>query len=111
MKLEIVKILKDEGYIEGFEVREDEPQGTIHIRLKYRRRRRQDDHRAASGSAGRAGAIYRGKDEIPQVLERAGHHDHVHPQGRDDRAGLPAEAASAARCSATSGESSLHGDD
>lgn len=35
MKLEITKILKDEGYIQNFKVQEDNRQGVIRIFLKY----------------------------------------------------------------------------
>jgi small subunit ribosomal protein S8 len=35
MKLEITKILKDEGYIQNFKVQEDNKQGIIRIFLKY----------------------------------------------------------------------------
>lgn len=35
MKLEITKILKEEGYIQNFKVQEDNKQGTIRIFLKY----------------------------------------------------------------------------
>jgi small subunit ribosomal protein S8 len=35
MKVEIVKILKDEGYIDDFSVREQERQGVITVQLKY----------------------------------------------------------------------------
>lgn len=35
MKLEITKILKDEGYIQNFKVQEDNKQGVIRIFLKY----------------------------------------------------------------------------
>ena len=34
-KLAIVKILADEGFIEGYEVDESGPQGAIEIQLKY----------------------------------------------------------------------------
>lgn len=71
MKLEIVKILKDEGYVENFEVREEGPQGVITIDLKYAH----DGQRAITGvervsTPGRR--VYRGKDEIPQVLNGLG---------------------------------------
>ncbi len=71
MKLEIVKILKDEGYVDNFKVVEDSRQGVITIQLKY-------------GSGGRGAItgmervstpgrrVYRGKDEIPRVLNGLG---------------------------------------
>jgi len=71
MKLEIVKILRDEGYIEGFETREDERQGTIHVRLKYLG----DGTKSITGleRVSRPGRrVYCGKDEIPQVLDGLG---------------------------------------
>lgn len=71
MKLEIVKILKSEGYVDNFKVVEDSQQGVITINLKY-------------GSAGRGAItgmervstpgrrVYRGKNEIPRVLNGLG---------------------------------------
>jgi len=71
MKLEIVKILKDEGYVENFKVVEGAHQGQIAIDLKYG----QEGRRAITGlervsKPGRR--IYRGKDEIPDVLNGLG---------------------------------------
>ena len=71
MKLEIVKILKDEGYVDNFKIVEDAHQGLIAIDLKYGHA----DRRAITGlervsKPGRR--IYRGKDEIPDVLNGLG---------------------------------------
>lgn len=71
MKLEIVKILKDEGYVENFKIVEDVYQGQIAIDLKYG----QEGRKAITGlervsKPGRR--IYRGKDEIPDVLNGLG---------------------------------------
>lgn len=71
MKLEIVKILKDEGYVENFKIVEDAHQGKIAIDLKYGH----EGRRAITGlervsKPGRR--IYRGKDEIPDVLNGLG---------------------------------------
>ena len=71
MKLEIVRILRDEGYIESFEAREDELQGTINIRLKYLG----DGSKTITGlqRVSRPGRrIYCGKDKIPKVLNGLG---------------------------------------
>ena len=71
MKLEIVRILRDEGYIDGFEVREDEWQGTINVRLKYLG----DGSKPITGlqRVSRLGRrVYCGKDDIPQVLNGLG---------------------------------------
>jgi small subunit ribosomal protein S8 len=67
MKLAIVKILKEEGYVDGFDTIDEQPQGRIQIQLKYR----PDGSRAITGlervsKPGRR--IYRGKSEIPSVL-------------------------------------------
>ena len=71
MKLEIVKILKDEGYVDNFKIVEDAHQGLIAIDLRYG----QEGRRAITGlervsKPGRR--IYRGKDEIPDVLNGLG---------------------------------------
>ena len=67
MKVAIVKIRKDEGYIESFKVAEDGPQGAITIQLKY----------AGDGASAITGLervskpgrrVYCSKDEIPKVL-------------------------------------------
>jgi len=71
MKAEIVRILRDEGYIEGFELREDDLQGTIQIQLKYLG----DGGKTITGleRVSRPGRrVYCGKDEIPQVLNGLG---------------------------------------
>ena len=71
MKLEIVKIMKDEGYISEFELIEVAPQNSIRVQLKY----------LESGVAAIRGMervsrpsrrIYRGKGEIPKVLNGLG---------------------------------------
>ena len=71
MKAEIAKILREEGYIDDFEMHEDPKQGTISIRLKYTTQ----GEKAITGlervsKPGRR--IYCGKDEIPRVLNGLG---------------------------------------
>lgn len=71
MKVEIVKILKQEGYIVDFGVGGDGPGRKIHIDLKYGH----NGNRAISGlqrvsTPGRR--IYCGKNEIPKVLNGLG---------------------------------------
>jgi small subunit ribosomal protein S8 len=46
LKVEIAKILKEEGYIRNFKVVDDNKQGLLNIALKYT-----DDSRAAASSA------------------------------------------------------------
>jgi small subunit ribosomal protein S8 len=71
VKLEIVRIMKDEGYVEDYQSVEDSRHGLIRIGLKY----------LPSGAPAIRGIervsrpglrIYRGKDEIPKVLNGLG---------------------------------------
>ena len=69
MKLEIAKILKQEGFIRTFKMLEEGPQGLIRIYLKYA----EDGEPAIHGlervsKPGRR--VYRGVDDLPKV--RAG---------------------------------------
>jgi small subunit ribosomal protein S8 len=66
LKLEIARILKDEGYISNFKMIEDERQGTIRVYLKYGpgMERVITDLQRVSRPGCR---IYCGKDEIPRV--------------------------------------------
>ena len=71
MKVEIARILKDEGYINDY-VRHDEgPQGSISVVLKYN-----NDGSPAIRKIERASRpglrLYVGKDEIPSVLNGLG---------------------------------------
>ena len=71
MKVEIVKILENEGYIDGYDVQEDSRQGEISIQLKYL----VDGTRSITGMerVSRPGRrVYCGKDEIPRVLNGLG---------------------------------------
>ncbi len=70
MKVEIVKILESEGYVDGFEIIEHEIQGSINIELRY-----VDGQKAITGleRVSRPGRrVYCGKDEIPKVLNGLG---------------------------------------
>ena len=66
LKLEIARILKDEGYIANFRVSEDETQGVLRIYLKYGpgMERVITDLQRVSRPGCR---IYCGKGEIPRV--------------------------------------------
>jgi len=71
MKVEIAKILKQEGYIESFELDEATDHGVISIRLKYE----SGGRKAITGleRVSRPGRrVYRGKDDIPSVLNGLG---------------------------------------
>ena len=71
LKIEIVKILKEEGFISGFDIIKDNKQGLIKIHLKYGPARRSviNGIKRISKPGLR---IYVGKDEIPRVREGLG---------------------------------------
>ena len=66
MKLEIVRILKEEGYISGFSTSEDNKQGNIRIQLRY------EGKNAVISSLERISRpgcrVYVGKSEIPSII-------------------------------------------
>jgi small subunit ribosomal protein S8 len=66
LKVEIVRILKDEGFVTGYKVLEDKKQNTIRIVLRYGpgMERVITDLQRVSRPGCR---IYCGKDEIPKV--------------------------------------------
>ena len=71
MKVAIVTILKDEGFVDGFKVVEEGPQGKIRVALRYGT----GGERAIQGMerVSRPGRrVYCGKDEIPKVLDGLG---------------------------------------
>ena len=66
MKIAIARILREEGFIEDFEVKRDTPQGTLRINLRYHSR----NEPAISGlqRISKPGLrVYTGKGEIPRV--------------------------------------------
>jgi len=71
MKVEIAKILKEEGYVTNFKVTEDGKQGVLRVDLKYR-----DDGRPVIDGIERASRPgrrdYVGKDAVPRVLDGLG---------------------------------------
>ena len=71
MKLEVAKILKQEGFIRTFKVIEEVPQGVIRIYLKYA----EDGEPVIHGlkRVSRPGCrIYRGVDDLPRVQNGLG---------------------------------------
>ena len=67
MKVEIARLLKDEGYIRDFEVRPGESFDTLVVFLKYGRGRERviTDLKRVSRPGRR---VYAGKDRLPRVL-------------------------------------------
>ena len=74
MKLAIARILKDEGFIENYDVTKDRPQPMIRIWLKYAGDRK--DRRSVITGLKRISKpgrrVYTGKKDIPWVLSGLG---------------------------------------
>ena len=71
LKVEIVKILKEEGYIKNFKVIDDNKQGVVNVILKYG----EDGASVISGLSrvSKPGCrIYCTKDNVPKVLDGLG---------------------------------------
>lgn len=71
LKVEIAKILKDEGYIRNFKVVDDNKQGILNVALKYT----EDGESVISGlrRISRPGCrLFCTKDSIPKVLDGLG---------------------------------------
>ena len=67
LKIEIARILKDEGYIKNFKVLDDKGAGLLRLYLKYDDAGNPVIHGLTRVSKpGRR--LYRGKDELPRVL-------------------------------------------
>lgn len=74
LKVEIARILKDEGFIEDFVVGEEQPASMINITLKYhgsrRERRPVITHIERVSKPGRR--IYRARRDLPRVMSGIG---------------------------------------
>ena len=70
----IAQVLRDEGYIEDYEILQQEPQSVLQLKLKYVGDRR--NHRSIITGLERISKpgrrIYVGKDEIPRVRSGMG---------------------------------------
>jgi small subunit ribosomal protein S8 len=71
IKVEIAKILKEEGFIRNYKVVEDKKQGTLNISLKYA-----EDNRTVIAGLRRISTpgcrIYCTKDSVPKALDGLG---------------------------------------
>src|SRR5574342_1252808 len=70
LKVSIAQVLKDEGYIDGFAVRENDGKPEIEISLKYYAGRPVIETIERVSSPGLR--IYRGRDDIPRVMNGLG---------------------------------------
>jgi len=69
--VEVVKILKEEGYVKNYKVIDDKKQGILNVTLKYT-----EDNRSVIGGLKRVSKpgcrIYCTKDSVPKVLDGLG---------------------------------------
>ncbi|WP_085318377.1 30S ribosomal protein S8 [Derxia lacustris] len=70
LKIAIANVLKDEGYIEGFEVKTEDGKPTLRVELKYYAGRPVIDRIERVSKPGLR--IYKGRDGIPQVMNGLG---------------------------------------
>jgi small subunit ribosomal protein S8 len=74
IKIEIARILKEEGYIEDYEIVEEQPVSFIRLKLKYygprRTRRPVITNISRISKPGRR--VYRSRRELPRVLSGTG---------------------------------------
>ncbi|MBL8492325.1 MAG: 30S ribosomal protein S8 [Rhodocyclaceae bacterium] len=70
LKVAIAKVLKDEGYIEDFAVRQNGPHNELDIALKYYAGRPVIERIERVSTPGLR--VYRGKDELPKVMNGLG---------------------------------------
>ncbi|MBN2409960.1 MAG: 30S ribosomal protein S8 [Candidatus Aminicenantes bacterium] len=71
LKVEVAKILKEEGYIRNFKVIDDNKQGVLNIALKY-----SDDNQSVISGLRRVSRpgcrLYCTRDSVPKVLDGLG---------------------------------------
>ena len=70
VKTAIAEVLKSEGYVDGYSVKKEGPQGTLTVQLKYK-----NNHPVIQGMkrvSKPSLRVYVGHDEIPKVLSGLG---------------------------------------
>ena len=70
VKVAIAQVLKDEGYIDGFEVKTEDGKSSIEIALKYYAGRPVIERIERVSRPGLR--VYKGRDSIPQVMNGLG---------------------------------------
>jgi len=71
LEIEVVKILKEEGYVKNYKVLDDKKQGILNVTLKYT-----EDNRSVISGLKRVSTpgcrIYCTRDSVPKVLDGLG---------------------------------------
>jgi len=70
LKVAIAQVLKEEGYIEGFQVAHDGPKSQLHVSLKYYAGRPVIERLERVSKPGLR--VYRSKEAIPKVMDGLG---------------------------------------
>ncbi|MFM8547710.1 MAG: 30S ribosomal protein S8 [Betaproteobacteria bacterium] len=70
LKVAIARLLRDEGYIDGYEVRAEGAKSELELRLKYYAGRPVIDRLERVSRPGLR--VYRGRDALPQVMNGLG---------------------------------------
>ena len=70
LKIAIAQVLKDEGYIDGFVVKNDDGKAELEIALKYYAGKPVIEHIERVSRPGLR--VYKGRDAIPQVMNGLG---------------------------------------
>ena len=70
LKVAIAKVLKDEGYIEGYEIKAEGPKSELEVQLKYYAGRPVIERLERVSRPGLR--IYKGRDALPQVMNGLG---------------------------------------
>lgn len=72
LKLEITKILYDQGFILNYKIQDEGPQGTIKIALKYNRRTQEPAIRNLERASRPGLRKYSGSSDLPRVINGLG---------------------------------------
>jgi small subunit ribosomal protein S8 len=87
LKASIAEVLKDEGYIDGFAIRDNAGKAELDIALKYYAGRPVIERIERVSRPGLR--VYKGKDDLPRVLNGLGVAIVFHPEGCHDRSQGP----------------------
>ena len=97
VKVAIAQVLKDEGYIDGFEVKSEDGKSELEIALKYYAGRPVIERIERVSRPGLR--VYKGRDSIPQVMNGLGVAIVSTPKGvMTDRAARAARAGGEVLC-------------
>ena len=103
IKKELARLLKEEGYIQDYELIEDNKQGVIRLYLKFNGKKRGNNRTEADQPAGATGLCGKGSD--PESTRGLGRRHSFHFQRSREPIKLPARWELEAKSSVLSGKS------